>query len=132
MYRRVLALLVAVPLALAIAAAARPRAPKAVTITAACNPSGNPNVRPQRRDMKRQDHVEWREPSGRARSWIITPKDPSDWPFADTIRSDESRRAATALPPADAAIDHVFAYEVTITCEDGTTQKIDPEIVIGN
>lgn len=132
MRRRVLAFLVAVPLALALAAAAWPRAPKAVTITGACTPSGNADVRPRRRDMTRLDHVEWREPTRRAASWMITPKDPADWPFADTIRGNQTTPAATALPPSTAAAGHPFAYEVTITCQDGRTQVIDPEIVIGN
>jgi len=127
-----LVLPVAVPVLLVLGAASvARRAPKAVTITAACNPSGNPDVQPQRRDMTRQDHVEWREPSGRATAWTITPKDPADWPFADTLRGDQETPAATALPAASAPADHPFGYQVRITCADGSTQTIDPDIVIG-
>jgi hypothetical protein len=131
MRRRSLALVVAVPLAFALAAAARPRAPHAARIVAACNPSGNAHVEPERVNMKRQDHVEWREQTGRATAWVITPKDPDAWPFADTIRGNQDAPAATALPADDAEEDLVYEYMVTITCRDGSTQVIDPEIVIG-
>jgi len=136
MHRRALAALVTVFLVFVVAAAARPRAPQPVRIVAACNPSENPRVEPQSRSMARQDNVEWREETGRATAWMITPKDPERWPFADTIRGNQETLAATGLPVTTgllaSARDSVrVQYDVTITCQDGTTQRIDPEIVIG-
>jgi hypothetical protein len=137
MRRRALTLLVAVPLVLAVAASARPRLPRAVRIVAACNPSENPRVEPQSRSMARQDNVEWREETERATAWMITPKDRERWPFADTIRGNQDAPAATGLPTTTTGLlasarDSVrYQYDVTITCQDGTVQHIDPEIVIG-
>ena len=86
--------------------------------------------------MARQDHVEWQEQTGRATAWMITPKDRERWPFADTIRGSQETPAATGLPVTTgllaSARDSVhLQYDVTITCQDGRTQHIDPEIVIG-
>ncbi len=120
-----------VPVVFMLGVATVARAPKDVTITAACNTSGNPDVQPQRRDMTRADHVEWREPSGRASSWMITPKDTANWPFADTIRGNQETPAATAIPAPSAPANHDFGYDVTIYCADGTVQHVDPIIVIG-
>ncbi len=107
-------------------------APRFATITAACTPANNPQVRPPRIEMSRADHVEWREPSGRAVEWVISPKDPEDWPFAhDSYTGTRDGPAVTPQPRADAVADHPYAYEVTITCADGSTQVIDPDIVIG-
>ena len=136
MRRRALAVLVTVPLVLAVAASARPRAPRTVRIVAACNPSENPRVEPESRSMARQDHVEWQEQTGRATAWMITPKDAERWPFADTIRGSQDMPAATDSPSTTgllaSARDSVrYQYDVTITCQDGTIQHIDPEIVIG-
>jgi len=117
---------------LALVAFTLPREPKGVQIVAACNASGNLDVQPQRRDMSRQDHVEWREQSGRAVSWMITPKDPENWPFADTIRGNQTTPASTGLPETSAPAAVPFAYSVTITCSDGSMQTIDPDIMIGN
>jgi hypothetical protein len=117
---------------LALVAFTLPRDPKGVQIVAACNASGNLAVRPQRRDMSRQDHVEWREQSGRAVSWMITPKDPENWPFADTIRGNQAAPASTGLPDPSARDSVPFGYTVTITCRDQSIQTIDPDIMIGN
>lgn len=107
-----------------------PRAPKYATITAACNPSGNPGVEPAQVLMTHADNVEWREPSGRAVSWIITPKDTLRWPFPGSIGGNQQAPADSGAPTAGAAAG-TYGYNVTLTCVDGSTQVIDPDIIIG-
>lgn len=109
------------------------REPKHATITAACNPSGNPQVRPPSIAMSRADHIEWRSNSPRVTSWTISPKDPDDWPFAQpSFTGTREAPAVTPQPLASATANHPYAYNVAITCEDGTTQLIDPDIIIGD
>ena len=110
-----------------------PPEPRFATITAACNPSDNAQVQPNRVLMRRVDHVEWREPSGRAAAWVISPKDPADWPFPQaSYAGTQAAPAVTPTPRPDALIDHPYAYNVTITCVDGSTEVIDPDIIIGD
>jgi hypothetical protein len=104
-----------------------PRAPKYATITAACTP-GSPSVEPHTVQMSRADNVEWREPSGRAISWTITPKDPARWPFGAEIRGNQQAPANSGTPGATGT----YSYNVTIQCADGSTQVIDPDIIIGD
>ena len=107
-----------------------PRDPKFATIAGACTPSENPSVQPAQVLMTRSDNVEWREPSGRAASWAITPKDPQRWPFAGSIGGNQQSPANSGAPTEGAALG-VYSYNVTITCADGSTQVIDPDIIIG-
>ncbi len=110
-----------------------PPEPRFATVTAACTPGENPQVQPNRVLMTRADHVEWREPSGRATQWVISAKDPEDWPFpAASYTGTQEVPATTPTPRQDALQDHPYAYNVTISCSDGSTQTIDPEIVIGD
>jgi hypothetical protein len=128
---RSIALPVFVPVVFAIGVSTvTMRDPQGVNIVAACNPSGNPSVQPLKREMKRADHVEWRESAKKATSWMITPKDPANWPFADTIRGNQNSPANSLTPAAGAPAGVPFGYEVTIFCTDGRVQHIDPEIVI--
>jgi hypothetical protein len=82
--------------------------------------------------MGRQDSVVWREPSGRARSWTITPKDTTDWLFEQrAFAGSQESPAVTPRPRPDALENHPYAYRVSIVCADGTTQDVDPDIIIG-
>ena len=107
-----------------------PRDPKFATIAGACTPAENPSVQPAQVLMTRADNVEWREPSGRATSWVITPKDAERWPFPSSIGGTPQGPANSGAPAAGAAAG-VYSYNVTITCGDGSTQVIDPDIIIG-
>lgn len=110
-----------------------PPDPRFATITGACNEGENPQVQPNRVLMSRADHVEWREPSGRATQWVISPKDPEDWLFPEaSYTGTQEAPATTPSPREDALADHPYGYNVTITCSDGSTEVIDPEIVIGD
>jgi hypothetical protein len=80
--------------------------------------------------MTHADNVEWREPSGRAVSWIITPKDTLRWPFPGSIGGNQQAPADSGAPTAGAAAG-TYGYNVTLTCVDGSTQVIDPDIIIG-
>lgn len=124
-------------LVFAVAGLVRPDAeeaavPRFANITAACNASGNPQVQPPQIDMKRADSIIWREPSGRATSWVITPKDPENWPFAQSsFTGTQALPATTQRPVASALENHTYSYNVDIVCADSTQQHIDPDIVIG-
>ena len=123
--------LLAVSAALAIHDAVT-RVPKQANITAACNPSGNPSVNPQRIDMLRVDHVEWRSVSPGAVAWTITPKDPANWPWAEaSFTGTPDAPAVTPQPLPGALLNHLYSYNVTVVCRNGTTQLIDPDIIIG-
>ena len=106
--------------------------PKFASITGACNASGSPQVQPGRIQMLRADNVVWREPSGRAASFTIEPKNPQDWAFAQASFTGTPQQPATTPPPSPNAVaGHPYAYKVTIRCSDGSTQVIDPDLVIG-
>jgi hypothetical protein len=110
-----------------------PPVPRYANITAACNPSGNPSVNPARINMNRVDHIEWRAQSPRVASFTISPKDPANWPFAQASFSGTGEApAVTPSPVAGARANHSYAYNVTIQCTDGSTQIIDPDIIIGD
>jgi hypothetical protein len=83
--------------------------------------------------MRRADNVRWTENSGRATSWEIVPKDTLDWPFASrSIVGTPEAPADSGTPVSQAQQDHVYSYAVHIHCTDGSTQTIDPEIIIGD
>lgn len=132
---RVVILPLVLMLAVALASAVRPdaaRAPKYADITAACTPGGKGHVSPPTIAMKRADNIEWRSVSPRAVSWTITPKDPADWPFDDgSFTGTERSGAVTPSPRAAATLNHAYRYNVTVVCRDGTSETIDPDIIIG-
>lgn len=106
--------------------------PQFANIVAACTPGATPQVQPQRVTMTRQDNVIWRVTSGQAASWTISPKNPSDWLFAQaSFTGTPENPATTPQPRAEALANHPYAYNVSITCADGSVQVIDPDIVIG-
>jgi len=106
--------------------------PRQVFVTGACTPAGDPGVNPPRIDVTRVDHIVWRIQSPRAASFTITPKDPEDWPFESmSFAGTRDAPAVTPEPLPNAKLNHVYSYNVTIVCTDGTVQVIDPEIVIG-
>ena len=108
------------------------RVPKQANITAACTPGGNPGVNPPSIAMTRADHIEWGSVSPRAVSWTITPKDPDDWPFeAESFTGTPGSPAVTPNPLPGALLNHAYGYNVTVVCRDGTSQVIDPDIIIG-
>lgn len=133
---RVLALpLVAAVALTALADAPEPisRVPRQASVTAACTPGGNPGVNPPSIAMARADHIEWRSASPAAVRWVITPKDPNNWPFAQqSFTGTPEAPAVTPQPLPSAIANHPYAYNVTVTCADGTTQLIDPDIIIGD
>ena len=107
--------------------------PKSVHIVSDCNSSESPAVNPSAPvHMNHQDYVVWDEPPGRADSWMITPKDAEKWPFPDTIRGDKQHPADSGRPAASAPVNDTVSYTVTIFCKSGTTQHIDPIIIIGS
>ena len=107
------------------------RTPHRADITAACTPDKKPFVTPPSISMKRADIVEWRSVSPKADSWTITPKDPGDWPWKEGSFSGNRDTTAVTPPPLPSArTDHPYRYEVRIRCDDGTTQTIDPDIII--
>jgi hypothetical protein len=108
------------------------RVPRAANITAACTPGGNPGVHPPSIAMARADHIAWTSVSPRAVSWTITPKDPANWPFAEpSFTGTPGSPAVTPQPLPGALLNHVYGYNVTVVCSDGTSQVIDPDIIIG-
>ena len=108
------------------------RDPKEANITAACTPGDNPGVNPPTIAMKRADHIVWGSVSPRAVSWTITPKDPSNWPFAEqSFTGTPDAPAVTPPPLASAILNHAYSYNVTVVCSDGSSQVIDPDIIIG-
>ena len=133
--RRLLYVLLPVALITAAGFAGRDsevRDPRFANIVATCGPIAEPAVVPPRVFMSRADSVVWRVTGGRATSWTITPKDEDDWLFDQTsFTGTPESPAVTRRPRAEALPDHPYAYEVRITCPDGTTQLIDPDIVIG-
>ncbi|MCG6955700.1 MAG: hypothetical protein LJF04_06885 [Gemmatimonadetes bacterium] len=111
---------------------ALPRVPQQAQITAACTPGSTPQVTPATVAMARTDIVQWRSVSSGATSWTITPKDTTDWLFAvDSITGNPEEPATSPEPLESAAAGHPYRYMVTITCSDGSSQVIDPDIVIG-
>lgn len=109
------------------------RVPRQAFITGACNPSGNAAVNPQRIDMTRVDNIEWHSQSPRVASFTITPKVPENWPFAaQSFAGTRDTPAVTPQPLPSALLNHTYSYNVNIVCEDGTTQLIDPDIIIGS
>ena len=106
--------------------------PRFANIVAACTPGSTPQVQPQRVVMSRQDSVVWRVTSGQASSWTITPKDPQNWLFDQTtFTGTPASPAVTRRPSPDAVEGRPYAYNVSISCPDGSSQLIDPDIVIG-
>ena len=82
--------------------------------------------------MTRQDNIVWRVLGQGATSFTITPKDPANWLFDQgSFSGTPAEPATTPSPRASALPNHPYAYNVTIECADGTTQLIDPDIVIG-
>ena len=106
--------------------------PQFANIAGACTPGNNPQVQPVRVTMTRQDNIVWRVLGQRATSFTITPKDPANWLFDQaSFTGTPAAPATTPSPRASALPNHPYAYNVTIQCADGTTQLIDPDIVIG-
>lgn len=132
---RVLTLPVLLLLATSAVLAHRPearRVPKEAKITAACTGGGNPGVHPPSIAMARADHIVWVSVSRRAVSWTITPKDPANWPFAELSFTGTPESPAVTPPPLPGALlNHAYSYNVTVVCSDGTSQVIDPDIIIG-
>ncbi len=133
---RVMILPLLVLLTLTAAAANRgrtPRAPKEAKVTGACTPSGKAQITPaEHRDAAvGQRRVGARRPRS-ATSWTITPKDTLDWPWAERSFTGTPAAAATTPQPLPSAIEkHPYRYNVLVQCADGTTQDIDPDIIIG-
>ena len=107
--------------------------PQFANIVGACNPSENSAVQPPVIRMRRVDNVQWRSVSPNAVSWVITPKVPGDWPFATSAHAgNPNADANSGLPVEGAEAERVYRYNVTVTCADGTTDVIDPDIIIGD
>jgi len=105
---------------------------RVVNIVAACTPGDNPSVQPQLIRMNRIDNISWRLASGQATGYTITPKNPQNWPFAQVSISGTPEAPPTSPNPRPEAQNGVvYSYNVTISCPDGSTQLIDPDIVIG-
>lgn len=132
---RVMILPVLVLLTLAAAATTRghtPRAPKEAKVVGACTPSEQPRVNPPSIAMRRSDNVVWTSASQGATSWTITPKDTLDWPWAQRTFTGTPEAGATTPEPLASAIErHPYQYNVLVQCADGTSQTIDPDIIIG-
>ncbi|HKJ01401.1 MAG TPA: hypothetical protein VJ997_03070 [Longimicrobiales bacterium] len=128
--RIVLPALVVASLGVMGSAADAPRAPQFVNIVAACNPSGNQRVEPSQVRIKFADNVVWRVVGNRAASFTITPKDVERWPFRRDIGGNQTTSANSGSPAAGTAAG-TYGYNVNITCADGSTQLIDPDIIIG-
>ena len=106
--------------------------PQFANITGACTPANNPQVQPARIGMTRQDNIVWRVNGQLASSFVISPKDPENWLFDQlSFTGTPAQPATTPSPRASALPNHPYAYMVTINCADGSTQVIDPDIVIG-
>lgn len=106
-----------------------PRDPRFVNIVAACNPSGNAHVEPQQIRIGFADNVVWRV-TGPVASFSIGPKDAERWPFAGSI-SGNPETPASSSTPVSGARPGTYGYNVYIQCADGTSQTIDPDIIIG-
>lgn len=106
------------------------RDPRFVNIVAACNPSGNPRVEPSQVSIRFADNVRWRINGRPGSSFSITPKDPARWPFQAGIGGNAQTEADSGQPAAGTA-PGTYSYNVIITCADGSTQVIDPDIIIG-
>jgi hypothetical protein len=110
------------------------REPRYANIVAACTgaPNDTARVEPPSIAMKRADHVQWRSRSPNADSFAVTPKNPDDWPFAElSFKGTRSAPAVTPEPLPTAILGHAYRYDVTVFCRNGTTQTIDPDIIIG-
>jgi len=110
------------------------RAPQRANLVAACTgaPNDTARVEPPSIAMRRADHVEWWSRSPNADSFAVTPKDPADWPFAEPIfKGTRGAPAVTPQPDSSATLNHPYRYNVTVFCRNGTTQTIDPDIIIG-
>ena len=107
--------------------------PRFANIVAACAGQGTqPSVRPNRVLMNRVDSIVWREQTGRSSRFVISPKNPENWLFdQQSFTGTPQSPARTRRPSPGAAAGVPYAYNVTITCSDGRTQIIDPDIVIG-
>jgi hypothetical protein len=84
------------------------------------------------------DNVLWRDPSGQAESFTITPKTPGAWPFAGpNPRANRGQAANSGRPQGQTrgggAVQpgQVYSYNVIIQCPGDVEQVIDPDIVIG-
>jgi len=132
---RVMILPLLVLLTLTAAAANRgrtPRAPQEAKVTGACTPSDQARINPPSIAMRRSDNVAWTSASPNATSWTITPKDTLDWPFAARTFTGTPEAPATTPQPLASAIErHAYRYNVRVQCADGTSQDIDPDIIIG-
>ena len=105
-----------------------PWVPRVVNIVAACT-GGSPRVEPSQVRINFADNVEWRA-TGQVTSFAITPKDTERWPFPRNIAGNPQTPASSGLPPTGTPVG-TYLYYVVISCPDGSTQVIDPEIIIG-
>ena len=132
---RVMTLPLLAVLATAAVAAVRAPAlpvPQQANVTSACTPGAQAQVTPATIAMKRTDNVVWGSVSPNAVSWTIAPKDTLDWPWTQsTFTGTPEAVATTPEPLASAKVNHPYRYKVTVACEDGTTQVIDPDVIIG-
>ncbi len=120
------------PALLWLGSRAAPGKPKAVHIVSDCDSAGNPAVHPSAPvHMKHQDWVVWDEPAHKASSWTIAPKNEKKWPFPNPITGNQKHPANSGKPAASTPANDTVGYNVTIECKDGTTQHIDPIIIIG-
>lgn len=132
--KAVLASALLLPLAaLAARRAPVPPKPQKAHVAAACTPHKTPFVKPDPIRIKRTENVEWLPDvsSPKATSWTIAPKDTVDWLFSQrTFAGTPKTPATTPTPLSSAKAGHAYQYVVTIVCKDGTTQTIDPDIII--
>jgi hypothetical protein len=132
---RVMILPLLVLLTLTAAAAHRgrtPRAPQEAKVTGACNASDQARINPPSIAMRRSDNVVWTSSSPQATSWTVTPKDTLDWPWTQRSFTGTPATPATTPQPLPSAIEkHPYRYNVLVRCADGSTQNIDPDIIIG-
>jgi hypothetical protein len=109
-----------------------PRVPQQAQITSACTQGSTPQVTPATIAMARADNIQWRSVSPGATSWTITPKDPKNWLFEATSITGNPESPATSTRPLPSAVaGYHYGYSVRITCSDGSSQVIDPDIVVG-
>lgn len=128
--RLVLPVLLVAAVGFAGPAADAPREPRFVNIVAACNPSGSPHVEPHQVRIQFADNVVWRANGGRVASFSIGPKDPQLWPFSGDI-SGNPQAPASSSAPVGGTQPGTYSYNVYIQCADGSSQTIDPDIIIG-
>ena len=105
------------------------REPRFVNVVGACNPSDNARVEPQQIRIGFADNVEWRA-TGAVASFSIGPKDAQRWPFSGAI-SGTPQAPASSSAPVSGTQPGTYSYNVYIQCADGTSQTIDPDIIIG-